>query len=182
MRAQAVLLRLKMPEPEEFVAARALRDEEVSSTVDVATVYVADPEAADNHAKALADPSPVGVQSAARRGSAPWPRRLGSLPVVQLVKTDAASVVLQVGVGVGACVRACVLLPVFATPLSCFPPAGLSLQLLPVQIMFEWFIAVSFYTYTAWLPAFFRSQGIAPVTTQVSSPPGQGNTGCGPGC
>jgi hypothetical protein len=43
-----------------------------------------------------------------------------------------------------------------------------------LQVAFEWFVAIVFYTYTAWLPTFFKSQGITAVTTQVGAPGGGG--------
>ena len=38
-----------------------------------------------------------------------------------------------------------------------------------LQIMFDLWPALTLYTFTAWLPTWFKSHGVAPVTAQVGS-------------
>jgi hypothetical protein len=50
------------------------------------------------------------------------------------------------------------------THASSYSPA---LLLCLTQVLLDWFITTTTYTYVAYLPAYFRSTGISAVTTQV---------------
>ena len=189
---QSLMLRLSMPEPDELLASRAAAltgdDAGGPPTIITASSPAAGPPtfvtASPPTAAAASGISAGGIEGALvrmRLPSAVMPVSLRPVikrvPLLHLLVHHWHILFLQVTHGV-VFERGCL----FATPccflaaahaqlpsvrwLEHFAPPPLTTTYL-VQILFEFWFAVAFYAYTAWLPSYFRSVGVATLTTQV---------------